>query len=106
METTEVSKIEVIKKRGGWLSTFLVLMFIAIPITAFVYFSNPEMIVQAYPKMTFGILNFMGAMAILNVILAALSLLAVTIPGNSLYYVFAAVTATLILLYSLKQNAK
>jgi UDP-N-acetylmuramyl pentapeptide phosphotransferase/UDP-N-acetylglucosamine-1-phosphate transferase len=42
----------------------------------------------------------------LNIILATLSLLAVTIPAYSLYCVFVAIVLTLILLYRFKQNAK
>jgi len=45
-------------------------MFIANPLTAFTYFSNPEIIIQTYPKITAGLLYFMGVMAIVNVILA------------------------------------
>ena len=70
MESNNISKVELVKKRGFWLSAFLILMFIANPLTAFTYFSNPDMIIQAYPKMTAGILYFMGAMSIVNVILA------------------------------------
>ena len=70
METNDISEVEVVKKRGFWLSAFLILMFIANLFTAFTYFSNPEMIIQAYPNMTKGILYFMGAMSIVNIILA------------------------------------
>lgn len=70
METNDISEIEVVKKRGFWLTAFLILMFIANPFTAFTYFSNPEMIIQAYPKMTTGILYFMGAISIVNLVLA------------------------------------
>lgn len=46
-------------------------MLIANPLTAYTHFSSPEMMAQAYSKMTAGIHNFMGVMAILNGIMAA-----------------------------------
>lgn len=70
METSEATEEKVIKKRGFWLSAFLILMFIANPFTAFIYFNNPEMIIQAYPKMASGLLYLMGAMCVVNVVLA------------------------------------
>ncbi len=71
MEIDEVVEIKIIKKRGFWLSAFLILMFIANLFTVYIYFSNPGMIVQAYPKMTLTILYFMGSVAIVNIILVA-----------------------------------
>lgn len=70
METGNIAE-QSPKKRGLWLSAFLILMFVANPLTALTYFSNPEVITQAYPKMTIGIVYFMGVAAIVNVVLAA-----------------------------------
>lgn len=71
METSSIVEEQSPKKRGFWLSAFLIFMFIANPLTAFTYFSNPEAIIQVYPKVTIGMLYFMGVMAIVNVVLAA-----------------------------------
>ena len=59
------------KKRGFWLTLFLVLMFVVNPLTAFTYFTNPEMVLQASPEMTVGILYFLGVIATINVAIAA-----------------------------------
>lgn len=59
------------KKRGAWLTIFLALMFIVNPITAFTYFTNPEMVLQASPSMTIGILYVMGIISLMNVAIAA-----------------------------------
>jgi len=70
MENTEVEAVGIEKKRGFWLSAFLVLMFIANPLTSFTYFSNPDLIVSSFPKATTEIIYFMGFMAIVNLFLA------------------------------------
>lgn len=67
----EQEKIKVEKKRGVLLTLFLALMFIVNPITAFTYFTNPEMMLQASPSMTIGILYLLGAVATVNVAIAA-----------------------------------
>jgi hypothetical protein len=59
------------KKRGFWLTTFLVLMFVVNPITAFTYFTQTEMIIELTPSLSVGILYFLGVIAIANVALAA-----------------------------------
>ena len=69
IENEEISSK--VKKRGFWLSAFLILMFIANPITAFMYFSNPESITSISPNVTTSILYFLGVMCMINVILAA-----------------------------------
>ena len=66
MEDVDVITPVEVKKRGFWLSAFLVLMFIANPLTAFAYFVNPEAIKQVYPSLTIYILYFMGLLAIIN----------------------------------------
>ena len=58
------------KKRGFWLTAFLVLMLVANPFTAFTYFSNPEAIIKVYPSLSEGLLYFMGILAVLNVVFA------------------------------------
>lgn len=58
------------KKRGFWLTAFLILAFIANPTTAWTYFSNTEAIIQVYPQLTPEIIYFLGFMAIINFILA------------------------------------
>ncbi|MFY0670171.1 MAG: hypothetical protein JXQ95_19220 [Alteromonas stellipolaris] len=69
MDTVEVESTEN-KKRGFWLTAFLILMFVANPFTAFTYFSNPEAIIQVYPSLSEGLLYFMGLLAVLNVVFA------------------------------------
>ena len=59
------------KKRGFWLTTFLVLMFVVNPLTAYTYFTNPEMVLQASPGISIGILYFLGIIAVVNVAVAA-----------------------------------
>ena len=59
------------KKRGFWLTLFLVLMFIVNPLTAFTYFTKPEMVLQASPEMTVGTLYLLGVFATINVAIAA-----------------------------------
>ena len=70
METKEFSEVEVVKTRGFWLSAFLILMFIANPVTAFTYFSSSDVIIQAYPKITITMIYFLGSMTVVNVVLA------------------------------------
>jgi hypothetical protein len=72
MESVETTNQASEKKRGFWLSAFLILMFIANPFTAFTYFTNPGVIIDAYPNATIGILYFLGFMSICNIVLAAL----------------------------------
>jgi hypothetical protein len=54
LEVTHAENNEIEKKRGFWLSSFLVLMFIANPFTSYTYVSNPESITSLFPN------NFMG----------------------------------------------
>ncbi|MFT5544134.1 MAG: hypothetical protein ACI96N_003353 [Arenicella sp.] len=59
------------KKRGFLLTFYLVLMFVVNPLTAFTYFTNPELVLQASPELTVGILYFLGVISIVNVAIAA-----------------------------------
>ena len=70
LQNIENETIEVEKSRGFWLSAFLVLMFIANPLTSFTYFSNPDLVVNAFPKATNEIIYFMGFMGVVNLLLA------------------------------------
>jgi len=70
MENVENEDVSLERKRGFWLSAFLVLMFIANPLTSFTYFSNPDLLASAFPKATPEIIYFMGFMAIVNLFLA------------------------------------
>ena len=70
MENSEAMEQTENKTRGWLLTTFLILMLIANPFTAFSYFTNPEAIIQVYPAITYGLLNFMGLLAIINIVLA------------------------------------
>lgn len=70
METIEELPEQQPRKRGGWLTAFLILMLIANPFTAFTYVTNPDPILQAYPKMTIEIVYFLGLLTTLNVVLA------------------------------------
>ena len=67
-EISEEKDIE--KKRGFWLSGFLILMFIANPFTAYFYISNPEAIIDVYPNVTNEILYLLTFLTVLNIILA------------------------------------
>ncbi|MCB0384414.1 MAG: hypothetical protein KDD43_03405 [Bdellovibrionales bacterium] len=58
-------------KRGGWLTAFLILMFIANPLTAIGYFLFPSALVAAFPKATEGMVIGLGMMATLNTVFAA-----------------------------------
>ena len=73
MDDTQVSeKTDTANKmnRGFWLTAFLILMFIANPFTAYIYFSNPEVITNVYPKAIAGLLYVLGTVALVNVVLA------------------------------------
>lgn len=59
-----------LKKRGFWLTAFLILMFIANPLTAFMYFSAPDLLVSTQPKATVGIVYFLGVMSVINFAIA------------------------------------
>jgi len=69
MEPEEPKMIET-KKRGFWLTAFLLLMSIANLFTGFVYFSNPQVIIEAYPSIPEGLVYAMGLLAAINFILA------------------------------------
>jgi len=70
-ENTQHTDVAPDKTHGFWLTAFLILMFIANPFTAYLYFTNPDVITTVYPKATTGLLYFMGVMALVNVVLAA-----------------------------------
>ena len=70
MDNIDNEVVGIEKKRGFWLSAFLVLMFIANPLSSFTYFSNPDLMVNAFPKATPEIIYFMAFMAIVNLFLA------------------------------------
>ncbi|QYK12312.1 hypothetical protein K0I63_16445 [Shewanella rhizosphaerae] len=72
MTSTETSEQITEKQRGFWLSAFLVLMFIANPLTAITYFANPQAITEIYPSASTGILYFLGLMSLVNVVLAVM----------------------------------
>ncbi len=59
------------RKRGWLLSTFLILAFIANPVTAYMYFNHPEIIAGDSIKANDGISIFFGFMCIINVIVAS-----------------------------------
>lgn len=58
------------KKRGFWLTAFLVLMFVANPLTAITYIFRADAILPAFPGMGVGLVYFLGALAVVNFILA------------------------------------
>ncbi|MFS1701619.1 hypothetical protein [Alteromonas sp. AMM-1] len=58
------------KTRGFWLTALLILMFIANPLTAFAYFTSPDVIVSVHPKATIGIVYFFGVMSTINFAIA------------------------------------
>ncbi len=73
METNELTaglEEAEVKKRGFWLTAFLILAFIANPVTAFSYFFNPELIVDLYPKSSVVLVYMLGIMCIVNFVLA------------------------------------
>lgn len=67
----EINEKEIKKVRGIGLTIFLVLMFIVNPVTALTYFTQTEMIIELTPSLSVGILYFLGAVAVANVVLAA-----------------------------------
>ena len=58
------------RKRGFWLTSLLVLMMIINPLSAFSYFSNPDLILTVYPNTSLGFVYLVGGICILNVFLA------------------------------------
>lgn len=60
------------KKRGFWLTAFLILMLIANPISALTYFTAPQLIRAAYPDATTGLISLLGLLCLVNVLLAVL----------------------------------
>ncbi|MGF1685136.1 hypothetical protein L4C36_00300 [Photobacterium japonica] len=58
------------KKRGFLLTTFLILMMVVNPLSAFSYFFNAEMILTIFPNMPLWIIYLLGGMCVFNVILA------------------------------------
>lgn len=61
------------KKRGFWLSSILILGFVASPITAYLYFSEPQTVLSFYPAATLEIVYFLGVMSVVNLgIIAAI----------------------------------
>ena len=58
------------KKRGFWLTAFLILMFIANPLSAITYFSSPDAVAAAVPGASIGIIYLLGTLSLVNVALA------------------------------------
>lgn len=67
-ESEEVNIEE--RKRGFWLSAFLILMFIVNPLSAAMYFLAPETILALYPSASVVLIYFLGVMCLLNVVFA------------------------------------
>ena len=59
------------KQRGFWLSTFLILMLIVNALTAYIYITSPELVMDLYTRATNTVLYFLVLIACINVILAA-----------------------------------
>jgi len=70
MDNIENEDAGIEKRRGFWLSAFLILMFIANPLTSYTYFSNPDLMVSVFPKATSEIIYLMGFIALINLFLA------------------------------------
>jgi len=58
------------RKRGFWLTTMLLLAFVANPLAAFMYFANPELASEYYPRFSGILPNIMGMLAVVNLISA------------------------------------
>ncbi|MGR5148060.1 hypothetical protein ACQKP8_16130 [Photobacterium alginatilyticum] len=58
------------RKRGFWLTSLLVLMLVINPLTAFSYFSNPDLILTVFPNASLGLVYLLGGMCIFNIFLA------------------------------------
>lgn len=71
VDTDNIEEQATEKKRGFWLSGFLVLMFVANSLTSFIYITNPDAIASLYPKASNEVLYFLAFLAVVNVILAA-----------------------------------
>lgn len=57
------------KKRGFWLTAYLVLMFLVNPFTAYMYFSSPNLMIDIYPRASIELIYLLGLMCAVNVIL-------------------------------------
>lgn len=65
-----IKEAEIQKQRGFWLSAFLILMLIANALTAYIYMTNPELVMGLYPRATATVLYLLAVIACINVILA------------------------------------
>ncbi len=65
-----VKEAEAQKQRGFWLSAFLIVMLIANTLTAYLYMTNPELVMGLYPRATATVLYLLAVIACINVILA------------------------------------
>ncbi|MEC6823324.1 hypothetical protein VXS02_07750 [Photobacterium piscicola] len=58
------------RKRGFWLTAFLVFMMLTNLFSVFVYFVNPDMIITAFPKISLELAYLLGSVCLFNVFLA------------------------------------
>ncbi|MCD9517967.1 hypothetical protein [Photobacterium phosphoreum] len=58
------------RKRGFWLTEFLVFMMLTNLFSVFVYFVNPDMIITAFPKISLELAYLLGSVCLFNVFLA------------------------------------
>jgi hypothetical protein len=64
-----INETQAIKKKGFWLTSVLILMFIGNAFTALSYFGNSAAIMQTYPMMSKALISFMGLLALVNIAL-------------------------------------
>jgi len=72
MDVIDTDDLPTERRRGFWLSAFLILMFVTNPLAAFYYFTAPEAIVLLYPNASVGLIYLLGVICVFNLVLAAL----------------------------------
>jgi hypothetical protein len=74
LEADEVEKVDesaTRKKRGFWLSTFLILMITVNALTVYIYLTNPNIVTGLNSRATISVLYFLVFIACINIMLAA-----------------------------------
>ncbi len=59
------------RRRGFWLTAFLILMFISNPLTAYLYFSDPGLVTDLYPNANDVLVYTLALLALANTAFAA-----------------------------------
>jgi hypothetical protein len=70
LKAGEVDEFAVKKKRGFWLSTFLILMIIVNSLTVYFYITNPDLVTGLNSRATNSVLYVLIFIACINIMLA------------------------------------